>query len=91
MLAAFGAGIMALCGFVPGWMDGLRLLNHPLNIAPATETMLFALRTYAGVNVQPRTQILIIGALLVLCGYALCRSPRRGNSSPTGLLHRQTV
>ena len=92
MLAAVGSAIVSLFALFPNWVDALRLLNRPLNIAPATETMLFALRTYAGVNIHPRTQILMLGALLVVCGVALClRWPRRGTPSPPGLLKHRNV
>jgi len=89
ILAAAGTGIVSVFVLAPNWIDGLRLLNRPLNIAPATETMLFALRTYAGVNIHPRTRVLMFGVLLVVCGFALClRFRRRGTPSPSGLLKR---
>ena len=45
LLAATGAGLLGLTILLPDWVDVLRSLDRPLNFAPATETMLFALRT----------------------------------------------
>ena len=72
LLAASGAGMVALFALLPTFLDGLRLLNRPLNFAPATDTMLFALNTYAGVSIHPGRLLLVPGALLLIGGFALC-------------------
>jgi hypothetical protein len=88
-VVAIGAGILALFALLPSFLDGLRLLHRPLNVAPATETMVFALSTYGGVRIHPGTQALILGAILVVCGCALClRPPHGGKASPRLLEER---
>lgn len=79
---AAGAGLLTLTVFLPGWVDVLRSLNRPLNFAPATDTMLFALRTYAGVNLDVAGPSRLVGVILLVIGYAMClrsmtRAPRR--------------
>jgi hypothetical protein len=71
MLVASGAGLLGLTTLLPDWVDVLRSLDQPLNFAPATETMLFALRTYAGVSLDISRQSYVIGALLLASGYAI--------------------
>ena len=72
MLAAAGAGLLSLTALLPDWMHVLRSLDRPLNIAPATDTMLFALRAYAGVSLDISRSAYTIGALLLAGGYAIC-------------------
>jgi hypothetical protein len=82
-LAAAGAGLLVLVALLPDWVAVLRSLDRPLNLAPATDTMLFGLRTYAGVNLDAGYWPLAIGALMVAGGYALrLRSGFRARTSP---------
>jgi Glycosyl hydrolase family 67 C-terminus len=74
-LATAGAGLLALTALLPNWVDMLRFLDRPLNFAPATETMLIALRTYANVSLDPGATPWIVGALLLLAGVGLCWHP----------------
>jgi hypothetical protein len=77
-LAAAGAGLLTLAVLLPNWVDVLRFLDRPLNLAPATQTMLFALQTYAGVNLDAGRLPWVLGALLLVGGYALsARATRR--------------
>jgi hypothetical protein len=69
--AAAGAGLLTLTFLLPDWIDVLRSLDRPLNSAPATETMLFALRTYAGVHLDISRESYVVGALLDAGGYVL--------------------
>jgi Glycosyl hydrolase family 67 C-terminus len=78
LLAGSGAGLVTLFILLPDWIGVLRFLNRPLNFAPATDTMLFALGTYAGVNIQPGSAPWLAGALLVLSGVVISRRARRG-------------
>ena len=55
----------------PDWVNMLRSLDRPLNFAPATETMLFALRTYAGVSLDIGRASYLMGALLLASGFAI--------------------
>jgi hypothetical protein len=71
-LAAAGAGCVTLSALLPGWLDVLRSLDRPLNVAPATETMLFALRTYVGVSLGVGNAPYVVGGLMLAAGYALC-------------------
>ena len=71
LLAAAGAGCVTLSALLPGWLDVLRSLDRPLNVAPATETMLFALRTYVGVSLGVGKVPYIAGGLMLAAGYAL--------------------
>ena len=71
ILAAAGAGCITLSALMPGWLDVLRSLDRPLNVAPATETMLFALRTYVGVSLGVGNAPYVIGGLMLAAGYAL--------------------
>jgi hypothetical protein len=48
-LTASGAGPQVVT-LVPEWPLALRSLDRPLNLAPATDTMLFALQTHVGVR-----------------------------------------
>jgi hypothetical protein len=73
-LAAVGVGILAAALLLPDWLDVLRFLDRPLNFAPATETMLIALRTYVGVSLDAGAAPWVVGTLLVGGGFAL--SPR---------------
>lgn len=70
-LAAAGAGCLTLSLLLPDWLDVLRSLDRPLNVAPATETMLFALRTYVGVSFGVGRTPYVIGGLMLATGYAL--------------------
>ncbi|MGH9161979.1 MAG: hypothetical protein ACRD2X_18585 [Vicinamibacteraceae bacterium] len=77
-LAAAGAGLLTLAILLPNWVDVLRFLDRPLNLAPATQTMLFALQTYAGVDLDAGRLPWVIGTLLLVGGYALsARATRR--------------
>jgi hypothetical protein len=80
-LAAAGAGLVALTALLPGWVEVLRFLDRPLNFAPATDTMLFALRTYAGVSLAIGWPALLLGALLLAGGYSLNRTSRRSRAT----------
>ena len=71
LLAAGGAGLIVLTALLPDWTTVLRFLDRPLNFAPATETMLFALRTYAGVSLGVGPASWLIGPLLLATGYLL--------------------
>jgi hypothetical protein len=71
LLAAAGAGCVTLSALMPGWVDVLRSLDRPLNVAPATETMVFALRTYVGVSFGAGKVPYVIGGLMLVAGYAL--------------------
>jgi hypothetical protein len=81
-LAAAGVAILAVTAMLPGWVDVLRFLDRPLNFAPATETMLIALRTYAGVSLATGLLPWLLGAVLVAFGFTLSlradRVPRNG-------------
>jgi hypothetical protein len=70
-LAAAGAGLVALAALLPGWVEVLRFLDRPLNLAPATETMLFALRTYAGVSLAVGAWSWVLGTLMLAAGYVM--------------------
>jgi hypothetical protein len=70
-LAAAGAGFLTLTALLPGWADVLKSLDRPLNVAPATDTMLFALRTYAGVSLGVGNAPWVIGGLMLAAGYTL--------------------
>jgi hypothetical protein len=70
-LAAAGAGLVTLTALLPDWVDVLRFLDSPLNFAPATDTMLFALRTYAGVSLSFGGPALLAGAVMLAGGYSL--------------------
>ena len=72
-LAAAGVGLVTLTVLLPDWMTVLGFLDRPLNFAPATDTMLFALHTYAGVSLSLRVPALVLGAVLVASGYGLRR------------------
>jgi hypothetical protein len=76
-LAAAGVGLVVLTALLPDWMTALRFLDRPLNFAPATDTMLFALRTYAGVRLNVGVPALALGAVLIAAGYGLRRSSNR--------------
>ena len=70
-VAAAGAGLLALYLLLPDWVQILRALNRPLNVAPATDTMIFALRNYAGVNLDPGARLWLTGGCLLAAGYAM--------------------
>jgi hypothetical protein len=77
-LTAVGAGLLVLTALLPEWPLALRSLDRPLNVAPATTTMLFALQTYAGAHVKLGGLSYVAG-LLLTAGYAARRlSQRRG-------------
>ena len=71
-LVALGAAIVLLTLMLSRWDELLRLLDRPLNIAPATDTMIFALRTYVGLT-EAGGAFRIFGLLLVVCGSVLWR------------------
>jgi hypothetical protein len=54
-----------LTALLPEWPAALRSLDRPLNMAPATETMLFALQTYAGARLTLDGSWYVGGLLLV--------------------------
>ena len=66
--AAIGAGLLVANALLPGWADALRFLDRPLNFAPATETMVFALRNYAGVSLGLGGPTWMTGLLLLVMG-----------------------
>jgi hypothetical protein len=74
-LAAMGAGLVAVTALLPHWTVALRSLDRPLNLAPATDTMLFALETYAGVNLDVHTVSYAFGGVLLACGYSMWLRP----------------
>jgi Glycosyl hydrolase family 67 C-terminus len=77
-LMATGAVLLVLAALLPDWRVIFRSLDHPLNVAPATSTILFALQTYAGVRLQ-YSALPYVGALLFVTGFMTwVRSPRRG-------------
>ncbi|MPY90394.1 MAG: hypothetical protein GEU99_21040 [Luteitalea sp.] len=82
-LAAAGAGLLALTALLPNWVDVLRFLDRPLNLAPATETMLFALRTYAAVSLDAGRLPWMLGTLLLAAGYALSARGRGAERTHT--------
>jgi hypothetical protein len=78
-----------LTALLPEWPGALRSLDRPLNVAPATATMLFALQTYAGAHVKLGGLFYVAG-LLLAAGYAarrlsLRRSRRPTSTTPTSL------
>jgi len=82
-LTAAGAGLLVLTALLPDWLVALRSLDRPLNVAPATETMLFALQTYAGAHVK-LGGLLYVAVLLLAAGYVTRRwSQRRGREIST--------
>ncbi len=88
-LAAAGVGLLALTALLPDWMQVLKSLDRPLNIAPATDTMLFALRTYAGVTLDMAHRSRVLGTLLLALGILIrvltmrvARSRERTGSLP---------
>jgi hypothetical protein len=78
LLAAAGAALLALTALLPDWVHVLRFLDRPLSFAPATDTMVFALRTYAGVSLGIGRVSWIVGALLLAGGYTMCAIGRTG-------------
>jgi hypothetical protein len=76
-LAAAGVALVALTMMLPDWAVALRALDRPLNFAPATDTMLFALRTYAGVSLDLHGSLSVCGTALLAGGWALSFSRRR--------------
>ena len=81
-LAAAGAGLLALSALLPNWVDVFRFLDRPLNFAPATDTMLFALRTYVGVSLDIGRAPWVIGTLLLVVGIAVSgRVSKRTNAA----------
>jgi hypothetical protein len=87
-LTAAGVALLAAALLLPDGAAAFRALDRPLNFAPATGTMLFALRTYAGVNVEVGGWLSLSGAVLLLAGMGLSltrlrpASRRPGPASP---------
>jgi hypothetical protein len=76
-LTASGTGLLAAVMLMPEWQVALRSLDRPLNLAPATDTMLFALQTYVGVRLQ-FNGLVSVGALLLAAGFLMqLRTQRR--------------
>jgi hypothetical protein len=76
-LTAAGAGLLVVVTLLPEWPVALRSLDRPLNFAPATDTMLFALQTYVGVHVR-FGGLAVVGVLLLTGGFLMqLRSQRR--------------
>jgi hypothetical protein len=71
LLAASGVGVLSLTLLLPDSVTLFRSLDRPLNFAPATETMLFALQTYAGVRLDVSLESYAIGALLLTSACAV--------------------
>jgi hypothetical protein len=71
MLSAAGVVLVVLGILLPDWGVALRALDRPLNFAPATDTMLFALRTYAAVNLEFGRGFSLFGAALLISGAVL--------------------
>ena len=76
-LSAAGAAVTVWAILLPDWAVVLRALDRPLNLAPATDTMVFALRAYAGVNLDSDGWISLAGATLLLAGAIISLTPRR--------------
>jgi hypothetical protein len=70
-LSAAGVALVVIATLLPDWAAALRALDRPLNVAPATDTMIFALRTYAGVNLEMDRSLSLLGAALLLSGTVL--------------------
>jgi hypothetical protein len=86
-LAAAGAALLVLAAILPDWRDLLRLLNRPLDLAPATETLLIVLQAYVGVHLDAGITPWLAGTALLGGGYALGRltpSRARGASGLDG-------
>ena len=77
LLAAAGAAVLSMTALLPDWTNALRFLDRPLNFAPATETMVIALRTYVGVSFEPGAIPWVCGAVLVTGGLVLSRRTRQ--------------
>jgi hypothetical protein len=80
-LMAVGAGLLVLAVLLPEWPIALRALDRPLNFAPATATMLFALQTYAGAHVE-LGGVAYAAALLLGAGYIARRRTPRETPAP---------
>jgi hypothetical protein len=89
MLSAAGVVLVVLGILLPDWGVALRALDRPLNFAPATDTMLFALRTYAAVNLEFGRGFSLFGAALLVSGAVL--SLTRGTRTGTGTARPITV
>ena len=74
LLAAAGAALLVVTMLLPPWVNSLRALDSPLHVAPATETIVFALRTYVGVSLDAGRAPWIWGGLLLAAGSAISRS-----------------
>jgi hypothetical protein len=70
-LTAAGVALVTVALLLPDGAVALRALDRPLNLAPATDTMLFALRTYAGVNLDVGGWLSFPGAALLAAGMVL--------------------
>jgi hypothetical protein len=88
-LAAAGAVSVTLAALLPDWVVTLRSFDRPLNFAPATATMLFALDTYVGVELHVAPVSWLVGTLLVAGGYTLSWLPLTGTNRSSELLDRQ--
>ena len=76
-LTAAGAALLVIALMMPEWPAALRSLDRPLNLAPATETMLFALQTYVGLRLHFGGSA-FVGVLLLAGGVLMkVRSRRR--------------
>jgi hypothetical protein len=84
LLTAAGAGLLALTTVLPGWVDVLRSLDRPLNVAPATQTMIFALRTYVDVSLDFGRSSWFLGAVLLVAGYAITLKSTAPQASDDG-------
>ncbi len=70
-LTAAGVALVTVALLLPDGASALRALDRPLNLAPATDTMLFALRAYAGVNLEVGGRLWLFGAALLVVGIVL--------------------
>jgi hypothetical protein len=85
-LTAAGVTLVTVSLLLPDGAVVLRALDRPLNLAPATDTMLFALRTYAGVSLDVAGWLSRPGAALLVAGMVLSLTrprpaPRRAPSA----------
>jgi hypothetical protein len=77
MLAAAGTASVALAILLPDGAVALRALDRTLNLAPATDTLVFALRTYVGVSLNVGLPLSVVGAALIAAGSFLSLSRPR--------------
>ena len=76
-LAAAGAALIAMAALLPDWVQVVRSFDRPLNVAPATATIVFALRTYLDVSLRVGTLPWLVGSCLIAVGYAVARHQPR--------------